>query len=495
MALSLHDTLSGKKIPFRPRREDRAGIYACGPTVYRHAHIGNLRTYLLTDILARTLKYLGCAPFVVQNITDMGHMHEERLAQGEDKVIAAARAAGKSAREIALFFTEAFFRDCRRMNFLPADVHPRASAHVPEMIALARELERRGTTYREGGTLYFDVAKAEGYGDLSGAVLGTGSAAERTDAAIHLRKRRPEDFTLWLPAEPGREYSWESPWGVGWPGWHVECAAMALKYLGPEFDVHVGGIDLKFPHHENSRVMAMTATGGRFAALWLHAGHLLVDGRKMSKSQRNEHTLDDLAAKGFSPADFRYHCLTLHYRTPMNFTWEGLRGAATALSRLRGAFARPGERTLDEAERVKFFRDRFREAICDDLNVPRALGSVHEAAAARLSGEALRALGTEWDAVLGVGLLKPAGAAGAAEERGAAAPEAGEPAGEEISAEILLLVRERDALRRAGRFAEADALRARIRAAGYDVVDRRDGPAALRRISAQGGGDDPDQIG
>jgi cysteinyl-tRNA synthetase len=298
------------------------GIYTCGPTVYRYAHIGNLRTYLLTDLLSARLRF-EASTSTVQNITDMGHMHEEALDRVEDKVIAAARAAKKTAREISEFFNSLFFRDCERMNFLPADVYPRASAHVSEMIEIARELERKGAAYREGDYVYFDVTRAEGYGGLSGAQLGEGEAAARTDVSLHRHKRRPEDFTLWLPAEPGREFSWESPWGRGWPGWHVECAAMAVKYLGPEFDLHVGGIDLRFPHHENSRAMAMTATGGRFAALWMHAAHLLVDGRKMSKSLKNEYTLDDLASRGVDPMEFRYYCLTLHYRTPMNFTWEG----------------------------------------------------------------------------------------------------------------------------------------------------------------------------
>ncbi|MFA5808386.1 MAG: cysteine--tRNA ligase, partial [bacterium] len=266
MGLSLHDSVSRRKVPFAPAEPTRVTIYTCGPTVYRTVHIGNLRTYLLTDLLVRTLRFLGYGTFTVQNITDMGHMHQGQLEAGEDKVIAAARAAGKSAGEIARFFTEAFFRDAGRMAFLPADVYPRASEHVPEMIALVSALYDRSVVYGEGGYLYFDVTKAPGYGVFSGAGLGEGEAAERTDEEIHRHKKRPEDFTLWLPAEPGREFQWDSRWGRGWPGWHIECAAMALKYLGPGFDVHVGGIDLRFPHHENSRAVAETATGKRFAA-------------------------------------------------------------------------------------------------------------------------------------------------------------------------------------------------------------------------------------
>lgn len=467
--LSLYDSVSKRKVPLVPLRPGRAGIYTCGPTVYRYAHIGNLRTYLLTDLLVRTLRFCGLSTFCVQNITDMGHMHQEELDQGEDKVIAAARAAGKSAREIAAFFTEAYFRDCRRMNLLPADVFPRASEHVPEMIAIARALERNGATYGGEGYLYFDVTKAKGYGEMSGAVLGAGAAAGRTDPVIHRHKKRPEDFSLWLAAEPGREFSWDSPWGRGWPGWHVECAAMALKYLGAEFDVHVGGIDLRFPHHENSRALATTATGGRFASVWLHAAHLLADGRKMSKSMKNEYVLDDLAARGFDPLDFRYHCMTVHYRSPMNFTWEGQAASSRAIARLREAFAADRGRggKAPPAEAADAFRRRFREAMEDDLSAPRALGVVHEAACSGMPGGVLRELAAEWDAVLGVGLLPATVRA------------------EAVPPEVVELAARREARRKERNFPEADAIRDRIRAAGYDVADVRGGPPRITKLEGE----------
>jgi cysteinyl-tRNA synthetase len=362
------------------------------------------------------------------------------------------------------------------MNFLPADIYPRASAHVPEMIAIARELERKGAAYREGEYVYFDVTRAEGYGGLSGAHLGEGEAAARTDVSAQLHKRRPEDFTLWLPAEPGREFSWESPWGRGWPGWHVECAAMAVKYLGPEFDLHVGGIDLRFPHHENSRAMAMKATGGRFAARWMHAAHLLVDGHKMSKSMKNEYTLDDLASRGVDPMDFRYYCLTLHYRTPMNFTWEGQAAAAKAFSRLKEAIARHDEGKGAGTEEADGFQRRFREAVEDDLNLPKAVGTVHEAARAGLAGEPLRVLAAEWDAVLGLGLV-PAAQAGITSP-----PGFGTGREAPLPREVVELAARREAARKARDFPEADALRAKIREAGYDIVDVKGGPPRLRKL-------------
>ena len=481
MRLFLYDSASRGNVPFVPADPERVRIYTCGPTVYRYAHIGNLRTYLLTDLLVRTLRTLGYGTFAVQNITDMGHMHQEQLEAGEDKVIAAARAAGKSGREIARFFTEAFFRDCGRMAFLPADAYPRASEHVPEMIALVRALEERGAVYGEGGYLYFDVTKAPGYGIFSGARLGEGEASERTDETIHRHKKRPEDFTLWMPAEPDREFRWESRWGAGWPGWHIECAAMAIRHLGPEFDIHVGGADLRFPHHENSRAVAMAATGKKFAALWLHAAHLLVEGRKMSKSAGNEHTLDDLEAgptggwKGFSAAEFRYYCLNLHYATPMNFTWEGQEAAARARSRLRAAFRRAALQATSGEEAAAALRAEFHRAISDDLNTPRALAVVHKAVRSGIGGDAARALATEWDAVLGVGLFSEA-------DGDSEVDDVHEGGAEEIPVEVASMAREREILRRAGDYPAADALRERIRAAGYDVVDGPEGIAFLRKM-------------
>jgi cysteinyl-tRNA synthetase len=364
------------------------------------------------------------------------------------------------------------------MAFLPADAYPRASEHVPEMIGLVRALEERGAVYGEGGYLYFDVTKAPGYGIFSGAGLGEGETGERTDETIHRHKKRPEDFTLWMPAEPGREFQWDSPWGRGWPGWHIECAAMAIKYLGPEFDVHVGGADLRFPHHENSRAVVMTATGKKFAAIWLHAAHLLVDEKKMSKSAGNEYTLDDLGAgprsggKRYSSADFRYYCLTLHYSSPMNFTWDGQEAAARARSRLQAAFRRAALQATSGEVAAAALRAEFLDAISDDLNMPRALAVAHKAVRSGIGGYVARSLAAEWDAVLAVGLLSEAGAESEAAVVGGREPEG-------VSDAVAALARERDALRTAGDYAGADALRERIRAAGYDVVDAGKEPARL----------------
>ncbi|MDH3258934.1 MAG: class I tRNA ligase family protein, partial [Deltaproteobacteria bacterium] len=272
MDLHVYSTISRDVVPFIPLDPKGVKIYTCGPTVYRYAHIGNLRTYLMSDILVRVLRHLSHDVYHVKNITDVGHMRQEMLERGEDKVIAAARAARKSPEEIARFFTEAFLRDEERLNLIPADLYPRASEHIPEMIDLVSMLVDKGFTYEMGGTIYFDIGKYAEYGRLSGNLPGELREGHRIESDHH--KRHPEDFSLWKIAEPGRELKWDSPWGEGFPGWHIECAAMAIKYLGNEFDFHLGGIDLVFPHHENEIAQARCAIGGDFARYWLHGGHL-----------------------------------------------------------------------------------------------------------------------------------------------------------------------------------------------------------------------------
>ena len=365
MRLFLHDSASRGNVPFVPADPERVRIYTCGPTVYRYAHIGNLRTYLLTDLLVRTLRFLGYGTFAVQNITDMGHMHQEQLEAGEDKVIAAARAAGKSAREIARFFTEAFFRDCR------ADGVP-AGRRLPEGLGARPGDDRararaRGTGRRLRGGRVPLLRRDEGAratGSSPGPRLGEGTPAERTDEGIHRHKRRPEDFTLWMPAEPGREFQWESRWGRGWPGWHIECAAMAIKYLGPEFDVHVGGVGPPLPaprelpgggdDRDGEAVRARSGCTRR--TCWS-------TGRRC-RSPPGTNTRSTISGrrprpggKGYSPADFRYYCLTLHYSSPMNFTWEGQEAAARARSRLQAAFRQAALQATSGEDAAAALRD------------------------------------------------------------------------------------------------------------------------------------------
>lgn len=329
----MHNTMGGGLQEFVPLAPPVVKIYTCGPTVYRFAHIGNLRTYLLSDILVRVLGYQGFSVVHVKNITDVGHMRQELLERGEDKVIAAARAEGKTPRDIADFFTEAYFRDEGRMNFISADTYPRATEHIPETIDLIQSLVDGGYTYEREGIIYFDVEKFSGYGSLSGNRLEELREGHRMSGDS--LKKHPADFILWRRAEERREMKWKSPWGEGYPGWHIECSAMSMKYLGKAFDFHLGGIDLVFPHHENEIAQARCGEGAPFAKYWLHGGHLLVEGQKMSKSAGNEYTLDGLKELGFTAMDFRYLCLEAHYRTVMNFTLDAQEGAKRGHVRLR----------------------------------------------------------------------------------------------------------------------------------------------------------------
>jgi len=435
-------------------------MYSCGPTVYRYAHIGNLRTYLMADWLRRTLEALGYEVTHVKNITDVGHMRQEHLERGEDKVIAAALAEGKTPQQIAQFYTEAFLRDEARLNILPAHHFPRASEHVSDMIALVQRLQEKGHAYEREGNVYFDVSSFPAYGRLSGQT-GEG-LAEGMRVEPDPLKRDQRDFALWKAAEPGRMLKWPSPWGEGFPGWHIECSAMAIRYLGPRLDIHTGGVDNIFPHHEDELAQSEAAYGSPFVRYWVHGQHLLVDGLKMAKSTGNVYTLDDLTRRGFEPLAFRYLCATVHYRTRMNFTWESLRAAQRGLLRLRlHAQAADGEAEALPEEAAPWLR-RFWEAVCDDLGLPRALAVAWGVARSSLPAPVKRRLLLDFDRVLGLGLDRPAEAPS-------------------LPAEVELLRRERDALRAQGRWAEADRLRLRLGEMGYEVRDTRSGTAVVPR--------------
>ncbi len=461
MGLHIYSTLSRKVVPFTPLDPSVVRMYTCGPTVYRFAHIGNLRTYLMSDILVRVLRYLSCTVYHVKNITDVGHMRQEMLERGEDKVIAAAREARKTPEEIAGYFTEAFLRDEERMGIVPADLYPRASDHIEEMIELVSKLVSKGFTYERDGTIYFDVGRFSDYGKLSRNLPEQLLEGYRSEVDHH--KKNPEDFTLWKQAEPGRELKWESPWGEGFPGWHIECAAMALKYLGKEFDVHLGGIDLVFPHHENEIAQARCAVGGNFARYWVHGGHLLVNGKKMSKSAGNDYTLDDLEKRGFSPMDFRYLCLNAHYKTVMNFTMEAQEGARKARSRLKNQalslFEEHG--TCDRPHaRAREFGEEFQGALESDLNIPRALATAWKMVRSDLGGAEKVYLLKKWDAVLGLDLFEKIDRESDRDEDFLKAREIAE---------------RRVRARKNKQYDEADRLRAEIKSLGYTVIDSKDG--------------------
>ena len=459
--IRLYNSLTRRVDPLEPITPGRVTIYTCGSTVYRYAHIGNLRTYLFGDLLRRTLEYLGHEVLYVKNITDVGHMRHDLTDSGEDRMEMAAVDEGKSPTEIADFYTAAWLEDEALLNMKPADVMPKATDHIPQMLALTQALLERELAYEVDGTVYFDVGAFPGYGKLSGQRVEATQAGHRV--SVESDKRNPADFALWKRAEPGRLMKWPSPWGEGFPGWHIECSAMSMHYLGERFDIHTGGIDLKFPHHEDEIAQSEGVTGHQVVSTWLHGEFLTLDDAKMAKSAGNIIRVSELPEKGFAPLDFRYLSLTAHYRSKLDFTEAAMHAAAAGLRRLRRAVAR-SEDTPDEpapdpmADPMAGYRSRFVDAISDDLGMPAALAVAHAVAAADdLTPAQSRALLLDFDRVLGLSLDAPA------EEPSTL------PAG---AAELL----ERRAIARAAQdYATSDALRKELAGLGVEVRDTPDG--------------------
>ncbi len=458
----LYNSLTRRVDPLEPVTPGSVGIYTCGSTVYRYAHIGNLRTYLFGDLLRRTLQYLGYETLYVKNITDVGHMRET----GEDPILTAAQFEGKSPQEIAEFYTEAWLADEALLNVSPADVMPRATDHIAEMIAMTETLLARGLAYEVNGNVYFDVSEFAGYGRLSGQRIDQLRAGHRVD--VEEDKRDPEDFALWKAAEPGRVMKWPSPWGDGFPGWHIECSAMSMKYLGERFDIHTGGIDLKFPHHEDEIAQSEGVTGHTVVSIWMHGEFLTLADAKMAKSAGNVIRVADLPYKGFEPLAFRYLALTAHYRSKLDFTEDAMHAATSGLRRLRRAVAEGATDGTDvdlAASPMAAYQSRFVEAISDDLGMPTAVAVTHAVEKADdLSPQQRRALLLDFDRVLGLSLDAPAEAVPSELPEGAT--------------DLL----ERRAAARAGRdFATSDALRDELAALGVEVRDTADGQVATRR--------------
>ncbi|MCH8813803.1 MAG: cysteine--tRNA ligase [Chloroflexi bacterium] len=457
--LRIHNTLSGQKEEFAPVQPGRASIYTCGPTVYRNAHIGNLRSYLAADWLRRTLTAFGYTVSHVKNITDVGHMRQEMLERGQDKVLAAALAEGKTPQEIAEFYTKAFHDDERKLNIEPAHEFPKATENVEQMVEFVRSLESKGYAYEVEGNVYFDVNKFEGYGKLSGQLAKGLEEGARVEADPLKRDQR--DFTLWKAAEPGRELKWKSPWGDGFPGWHIECSAMVLRYLGDEIDFHTGGVDNIFPHHEDEIAQSEGVLGKRHVRTWLHGQHLLVDGLKMAKSTRNTYLVSDLERRGFDPLAFRYLCATAHYRTRLNFTLRSIKAAQKGLSRLRLALRSGNGRLTKKAQREgEALRTEFWNAAADDLDIPSALAIAWRTARSRWPLEVKRDLLLDFDRLLGLDLLKT-------------------DAVPDVSSEIRTILSDRDTLRRKRSYVDADAARSTICDKGYEVRDGSKGSRAL----------------
>lgn len=380
--LKLYNTLTKKKEAFKPLEKGMVTMYNCGLTVYDYAHIGNLRAFTFADVLRRYLEYKGFQVKQVMNFTDVGHMFED-VDIGEDKMEAASKREEKDPWSIAEFYIKAFLEDSQKMNFEEPMVRPRATEHIDEMIELTQKLIKKGYAYVVNGSVYFDVTKFEDYGRLSGNTIEKLKAGAGGRVKFNPDKRNQFDFALWIN-DPEHIMNWKSPWcEKGYPGWHIECSVMAMKYLGETIDIHTGGVDNLFPHHENEIAQSEAATGKKFVNYWLHNEHLLVEGRKMAKSLGNFYTLRDLLEKGYDPKAIRYLLMSTHYRQQLNFTFEGLEAAKNAVDRLANFVYRlvdaegkeSGNKMKDLMNEVQ---RRFEEAMDDDLNISAALGALFD---------------------------------------------------------------------------------------------------------------------
>jgi cysteinyl-tRNA synthetase len=382
--LRVTNTMTRAKEPVSPHAPGRVRMYTCGPTVYRYMHVGNLRSFLLADLVRRALEVAGLEVEQVQNVTDVGHMTDEEFDRGEDKMLVSAKLEDRSPAEIAAYYTEAFRRDVAAMNLRPASAYPRASDYVPRMIELVRRLQELGHAYEVDGDVYFAVESFPNYGRLSGNSLDQLRAGHRTEQ-VDPRKRHHADFALWRRAGPGRLVRWDSPWGEGFPGWHIECSAMSLGELGEHIDVHTGGVDNVFPHHEDEIAQSEAVVGHQVVRTWVHGEHLLTEGRKMAKSAGNFYDLRELDARGRSPLALRLLFLQAHYSSQLNFTWDALAAAERSLERRRARAAAWAEEAGPAAEApgapseaAAGYERRFWAAVDDDLDTPRALAVLAE---------------------------------------------------------------------------------------------------------------------
>jgi len=446
----LYNTLGRSKQELKPLRPGQVSIYTCGPTVYRYAHVGNLRTYLFADLLARTLEYNGHEVRQVKNITDVGHLTDDSFDRGEDKMLVSARLEKKSPDEIAAYYTEAFLGDEKLLNIRPAAAFPRATEYVPRMVELVAKLVERGHAYEADGNVYYDISSFPDYGRLSGNT--TEKLLAGTKGEPDPRKRSPLDFSLWKSGE-NRLQVWDSPWGPGFPGWHIECSAMSMALLGDRFDIHTGGADNVFPHHEAEIAQSEGVTGHPVVGCWVHAQLLFLSGTRMAKSAGNFFRITELAEQGHDPLAFRYLALQAKYRAPLNFSPDGLAGAGRALAQLRERVA--GWRSGPRGPEGEFGR-RFLAAINDDLDLPAVMALVSELVRSDLAPGTKADQLLDWDRVLGLDL-------------GRALPEGELPEG----AADLLARRER--ARAARDFATSDRLRSELAALGVQVTDNPTG--------------------
>ena len=451
----VYNTESRKKEEFKPLEGNVVRMYTCGPTVYKDAHIGNLRTYIFMDTLRRVLKYNGYELRHAMNITDVGHLTSDG-DEGEDKMEKSAREEKKDPMEIANFYMDRFLTDFKRLNIDFPEIICRATDHISEMIEYVKGLVEKGFAYETSTAIYFDVSKLDRYGVLSNVNLDDQIAGARVE--VDSEKRNPYDFALWIKAPKEHIMKWDSPWGLCYPGWHIECSAMGKKYLGEVFDIHTGGIDLVPTHHENEIAQAKGLNGKEPVKYWMHTEFLLVDGGKMSKSLGNVYTISELMEKGYDPLDYKMFTFTAHYRNKLNFTWDGLDAARTSLIRLKQTIAKHKEsEEKTDLEVLASIKQKFQDALDDDINMPVALGVLWELVKLPKSKDVYE-MAMDFDRVFGLKL-----------------DELEEVKEETIPDEILELVEKRKEAKSNKDYALADSIRDEVTAKGYIIEDTKDG--------------------
>jgi cysteinyl-tRNA synthetase len=452
----LYNSLGGRKEEFKTTHDNEARVYTCGPTVYNFAHIGNLRTYVFEDLLKRTLEYSGYKVLHAMNITDVGHLTGD-ADEGEDKIDASAKREGKSPLEIAKFYTDKFFSDLEELNILKPDKVLAATEAIPEQIEIIKILEEKGFTYAGEAAIYFNTSKFPDYGKLSGQKVTDKKAGVREEVVLDTDKKNPADFALWFFTK-GRYKNhilhWPSPWGEGFPGWHIECSAISRKLLGQPFDIHTGGVDHIGTHHPNEMAQSEAAFNTPLANIWMHGEFLGVEGEKMSKSLGNVFTVSNLKERGVHPLAFRLWLLSGHYRSPMNFTWDSVTGAHKALEKLIFEFD-----ALPEGEADAETIEKFKNLMSDDLDTPRALALFHEAFGLKKSRKTIE----EMDRVLGLNISLLS-----------------KKTKEDVTEEILEIKKERDIARQEKNWQRSDKLRKEIERDGY-ILEDKNGESAIRK--------------
>ncbi len=460
MSLTLYNTLTRKKEEFTPLEGKEVRIYTCGPTVYSYAHIGNFRAYVFMDTLRRVLKANGYTLKHVMNITDVGHL-ESDADEGEDKMEKAAKKENKNPYEIAAFYTDIFFRDMGRLNIERPEIIAKATDHIADMLEFVKKLVENGYAYETSKGLYFDISKLDHYPVLSNRNLDEQIAGARVD--VDEEKRNPYDFAVWIKAPENHIMKWESPWGLSYPGWHLECSTMSRKYLGDEFDIHTGGVDHIPTHHENEIAQSKGCTGHIPAKRWMHVEFLQVDGGKMSKSLGNTYTLDELQKRGIEPLAYKLFCYTAHYRTKLNFTFDSAISSQKALNRLREGYLFHSENEQEvNKETIEEYKRKFIEAVNDDLNMPLAMGIVWEVVRNEVKSKQFADLLLEFDKILGLDLKN---AKSYLENQKKT----------ELPKEILDLVEQRKKARENKDWAESDRIREELKEKGYVVKDTKEG--------------------